>query len=722
MGLLEHVTDDELLKNIPESVSNMPIFDFDPGVFDNELRALNIEPPSLNLGAENPLDDVTYSKGNIVQGTYGGTQAAVHAIFNRVERGFASYFDAIGIESSLPRSDSLEKRRQKYRWATIEDDRKITALGYPPHLKSIPRDAASEDGTNDAGHHFGIYDALGLAETSLLLPKIIPDEFVGGWANSIKKVEAGILHGLIEAVYGDPESGTTIKALEENNKNNRKTGTDIMQGKNIGLYDDWFSDAKYGQFQFTACNPVTITAASDKWVQEFAQAAQADNNTSALDLLRKADRKSLYVQDASYFREATGAAVDADMHNKQKSGDRWACAAVSLFHLQEDGKLHPLAIIIDYKGSIENSVTIFNRRLQPGTGTLEEERTDWPWRYAKTCAQVSDWTRHEMTVHLVETHLVEEVIIVATQRTLPSGHPILRLLEPHWYKTLSKNAGARETLVPNIIFDLVGFTGAQPFAYLWHAFRSFDFVGRYVPHDLAARGFPLAELDAPRFRNYAYARNVKLMWDALRRYVAAMVALAYPDDAAVAADAPLAAWCAEIQGPGQLASFPTVATRDALVDAVTMCIHIAAPQHTAVNYLQNFYQAFVISKPPMLCAAPPRDLAALRAFGEPQLLAALPVHREREWLLAAQIPMILSFAVTEERNMVAFAQSLWRVYYRKEGAEAARIKEIAAALYGDLRKLAVAFRDHSLEVDDGSGKTVPYMVMDPGNTAVSILL
>lgn len=87
LDLLEHLEDSELLKDIPEHVKDLPLYGFDPGVFDNELRSLDIGPLALDLGAPDPLEKVTETSGNIVQGTYGGTQAAVQQIFNRVERG-----------------------------------------------------------------------------------------------------------------------------------------------------------------------------------------------------------------------------------------------------------------------------------------------------------------------------------------------------------------------------------------------------------------------------------------------------------------------------------------------------------------------------------------------------------------------------------------------------------------------------------------------------------
>lgn len=73
-----------------------------------------------------------------------------------------------------------------------------------------------------------------------------------------------------------------------------------------------------------------------------------------------------------------------------------------------------------------------------------------------------------------------------------------------------------------------------------------------------------------------------------------------------------------------------------------MCIYIASSQHTAVNYLQEYYQPFVVNKPPPLCQPPPKTLAELQNFKEKDVIAALPVDRPVEWLLAVQIPTLLT--------------------------------------------------------------------------------
>jgi len=91
-----------------------------------------------------------------------------------------------------------------------------------------------------------------------------------------------------------------------------------------------------------------------------------------------------------------------------------------------------------------------------------------------------------VAIHLVHTHLVEEVIIVAANRSFPSEHPVFRLLEPHWLRTLSLNAAARATLVPDIVIDLVGISKPQAMAFINDAFTTFDFCGKYIPNDLVS--------------------------------------------------------------------------------------------------------------------------------------------------------------------------------------------------------------------------------------------
>ena len=603
------------------------------------------------------------------------------------------------MESTIPQTIPFEEKRSIYQYQSPTKD------NYPPHLDVIP--------TKDQTVPWKIFNAVGLLDAASLLPKIVPDTFLGAVGSDIQST-------FLDAIDGEPWRGPTIADVERRNKYDKQSGTDIERGANIGDIPDWYSDAKFAQQQFTGTNPTTITRAPAERIAEFKAAAQTQGLKSTEKLITSTDPKDLYIQDCSYFRDACGYQADDVMMDDDKLGNRFSCAAVSLFHLNSDGRLHPLAICTDYKVSMQKSIVMFNKRLSPSDSTASEKE-DWPWRYAKTCAQVSDWTRHEITAHLTHTHFVEEVIIVATHRCIPVGHPIYKLLEPHWLKTLSLNAAARATLVPKIIFDLVGVPNDRLYSFLKNAFKTFDFQGKYIPNDLPARGFPLDELNTPKFKNYAYGKNMNLMWSAIHSFISSMIALSYKTNAQVASDAPIQAWCHEIQSPtaGQIPSFPTITTIPALVDAITMCIHIAAPQHTAVNYLQDFYQAFVINRPASLCASPPVSLSALQSYKAADLEKALPIGRQRLWLLSSHIPHLLSFKVADENNLINYALSLWNLYRKKTGPGEQEVKANAEKFYQDLRGLVKIFNENSQAMTEGS---IPYNVMDPNNTAVSILI
>lgn len=618
---------------------------------------------------------------------------------------YESFFDVMQIEPTLPRLIEVDEKKAIYRWSAYPTNPDGTPAQYPPHLDTIPeKDQVS---AND------IFGWLYLKETQLLVAKLIPDSIGGKTFNFFQELIA-------DKIGGRPMVGT-LRQIEEYNRHNRKSGTDIEAGKNIGLLSDWYSDRRFADQSFTGTNPTTITRVPAELLTEFIATAARTGEADWAGRLKAVDPATLFVQDTRKLRAALGAAETETLYNREPlSDDSWACAAVTLFQLHSTGQLHPVAITIDYKSSMAESVTIFNKRASPDAPTTSEE-SDFPWRYAKTCAQVTDFIRHEVAVHLTHAHLIEEALVVATHRTLPMRHPVFKVLQPHWYKTLSLNAAARATLVPQIIKDLVGVKPEYLFRYVRSEFENFDYVAHYVPNDLAARGFPNTEegLADPRFRDYAYARNMVPMWACIRRYVETVLSVSFPSDVKVAADEDIRAWCQEVQTAGHIKTFPTIKTRDQLYDAVTMAIHIAAPFHTAVNYLQNFYHAFVVAKPPCLCAPMPTTLAELKGYKETELVRALPIGRQRQWLLAVQVPWLLSNKVASERNLVTFAHSQWRTLRDAKDKEGKAVAAASKAFYDELRRLDVEFAKNSNGMNRNA---IPYNVMDPDTTAVSILI
>ncbi|KAI5780996.1 lipoxygenase [Peziza echinospora] len=172
-------------------------------------------------------------------------------------------------------------------------------------------------------------------------------------------------------------------------------------------------------------------------------------------------------------------ASQAQQSNTSTTSENWSGQLQMKYSLQDAakdsetaGRLHPLGILIDYVKDMASFVVIFNKRLMPtkapsanfhlttpdnNTEETTDEATEWPWRYTKSCVQVADWHEHLLGVHLSLTHLVEEAVIVAANRSFDNlRHPVFQILQPHWLKTLSVNDAAREILVPAVINLICG--------------------------------------------------------------------------------------------------------------------------------------------------------------------------------------------------------------------------------------------------------------------------
>ncbi|KAG9218350.1 hypothetical protein CCMSSC00406_0007279 [Pleurotus cornucopiae] len=598
--------------------------------------------------------------------------------YDHARQMIAFLFDILDYESSVPQKFTPEEKKAKYTWNHSDN--------FPPHLAIIPEDIDVPS--------YKIFSIVRLVQTLLIVSGIQFDE--------------GLAPG--------PQQNTMEKLAEWNAERHRSQGwiKDMFNEPNIGLRNDWYTDAVFAQQFFTGPNPTTITLASDMWMKAFIEEAASQAKQEVIALFRSALPNSFYVQDFSDFRGRMGARPDEELCSEDST--RYGCASVALFYLPPNGKLHPLAIIPDYKGSMAASITLFNKRVDPADQSVDQAN-DWPWRYAKTCVLSADWALHEMIIHLNNTHLVEEAVIVAVQRTLPDSHIVFRLLEPHWVVTLSLNALARSVLVPDVIVPIAGFSAPRIFQFVGHAFTNFDWKALYVPTDLESRGFPLDRLDDDKFHNYAYAKNIKDMWTTLRKFVSSVLRdrQYYLDDCAVATDAHIQDWCDEMRsGKGAgMKNFPkSISTLDDLIDMVTMCIHIAAPQHTAVNYLQQYYQTFVPNKPSALFSPLPQSLSQLESYTESDLMAALPLQARQEWLLMAQIPYLLSRQVEQDGNIVTYATSASN---NKDPIIAAAGKELSA----DLDILAGVFLKNSEKLDD---QNTAYNVLAPDQLANAIVI
>lgn len=81
-----------------------------------------------------------------------------------------------------------------------------------------------------------------------------------------------------------------------------------MNGENIGNKGDWCSDARFAQQHLSGVNPSTIERAT----VEIVEAYITETDKQGLDCMKGilVGGNDLFIQDYSYFREATGVSDD----------------------------------------------------------------------------------------------------------------------------------------------------------------------------------------------------------------------------------------------------------------------------------------------------------------------------------------------------------------------------------------------------------------------------
>jgi len=137
----------------------------------------------------------------------------------------------------------------------------------------------------------------------------------------------------------------------------------------------------------------------------------------------------------------------------------------------------------------------------------------------------------------------------------------------------------------------------------------------------------------------------------------------YTNNSYVERDQDLPNFRNEMRNPlgGAVGKFTDLNTVEEVIDMVVMCIHIACPQNTAANYLQDYYQAFVPNKPSCLCTPLPQTIERLNTFTEEDLVQAFPVKHPRVWLMASHLPYLLGYQVDQKQTLLNYAVSLQKL-------------------------------------------------------------
>uniref|UniRef100_A0A453J707 Lipoxygenase domain-containing protein n=3 Tax=Aegilops tauschii subsp. strangulata TaxID=200361 RepID=A0A453J707_AEGTS len=297
----------------------------------------------------------------------------------------------------------------------------------------------------------------------------------------------------------------------------------------------------------------------------------------------------------------------------------------TILFLTDDGTLRLLAIELTRPAS--PAMPQWRQVFTPSTDTTKS----WLWRMAKSHVRAHDAGHHELVTHWLRTHCAVEPYILAANRQLSEMHPVYQLLRPHFRYTMRINALARSALVNGGGIIESTFSpqryGMELSSVAYDKLWRFDMEA--LPADLVRRGMaeedPTAE-HGLRFaiKDYPFANDGLLIWDAIKGWVKAYVSRYYRRDAAsVTGDTELQAFWTEVRTEGHADKkgapwWPKLDKPETLAHTLTTIIWVAAAHHAAVNFGQYDFGGYFPNRPSIartkMPVEEPVDAATLEKF------------------------------------------------------------------------------------------------------------
>ncbi len=364
---------------------------------------------------------------------------------------------------------------------------------------------------------------------------------------------------------------------------------------------DWDRDTEFGRQRLAGMNPAFIKKCRPQDLGIDAKFPVTDALLKPFlgenfSLTAAFDNHRLFLLDYAILKNITLTDLEDQL-------GRYSHAPFCLLYVDDNQALVPIAIQVDQTPSpSENPI------YTPASPPQE-------WLTAKVIVSSADAAYQGIVSHLMNTHLIVEVMAVATQRALPPQHLLWQLLTPHFFNTLAINTMARSIFLGRGgFFDTtgaLGYTGSNELLSRSYSGRGqvidykgdeLEFYKLSFPHSLERR-------DVKEIPNYYYRDDAQLIWDAIQEYVASVLKTQYTDPESLARDAALQAWKTElisadsgdIRGllpPEQADQLTGLLTDiDALTFVVTNIIFTASAQHSAVNFCQYDYAAWVPNQP-----------------------------------------------------------------------------------------------------------------------------
>ena len=555
--------------------------------------------------------------------------------------------------SEIP--NRVDADTQKQRKKQLEAARKMYEYVYtdfmPPHVKGLPKDEIDLPGTKRVVDIFGKLDST----TAKIKFNWDLDTF-----NDFFKPDTDPYKDYLDVLPGD----MTFQGYKREIPKVAAT---------------WKTDEEFALQRIAGFNPFVIKKfeafvdkfpVNDEMLDGILPAGQT------LESLMKASR--LYWCDYPFLEGVPC----------KKGEEQYLCAPIGLFFVDDEKKLMPAAIQLqqDPKKS-----PIFTPK-------------DPAWFVAKIHYQIADVMTHELAWHLTSSHLIPETIYVAARRNLAAIHPLLLLLQQHFWFTLVVNFAARTVLVneDGMIPKMfpVGFEGQCAIGRYFN--EHFDWDAMCPSKDLNDMR-KLSEMP-----NFYYRDDALELYNVIETYCREWTSAIYLSDKEVADDYELQAWVAECkQLNSQWKNMPytdkgTIETREVLTYFLATLIFTVSARHAATNNGQFDMMGFVPNTPATLKVVPPTDKN--QSYTDEEIVRGMP----KKDMTALQVSLMatLSTPVNEGYKLGQYDED-----YKKSRSE---LKPIISKFQASLKTLETKITERNAKVPH------PYLYLNPGQISQGV--
>ncbi|KAM3861092.1 hydroperoxide isomerase ALOXE3-like [Diretmus argenteus] len=255
---------------------------------------------------------------------------------------------------------------------------------------------------------------------------------------------------------------------------------------------------------------------------------------------------------------------------------------ICLLYVNPEKKLMPIAIQLYQKPSETNPIFL-----------PSDPKPDW--LLAKMFLRNADLIQHLGVFHHMETHMLGEGFTMATLRTLPTIHPLYKLLIPHFRNNIYTNTTGRiNLLAPTGPLNANALGSEGIFKVMRRAHAEATYKTLCLPDNIVVRGLE-------KIPNFYYRDDGLKLWDIIYSFVKAIMEHYYPSDSDVREDSELQAWVNEIfthsflarKDSGIPSRFDTV---EEAIKFITMVIFRVTGQHATTNDGQVFMGTYPVER------------------------------------------------------------------------------------------------------------------------------